>query len=116
MNYQTIQQTLTAAGVTVYDPGLKTGICTAPYVVVQESGTYPLAQSWRLGYSLIEVHCYVPLNRYAALGELLMAVKAALRPLYPDLRPTGGVAPCGINDKFKAHEAAVEYQILKTNQ
>ena len=45
MNYQTIQQTLTAAGVTVYDPGLKTGICTAPYVVVQESGTYPLAQS-----------------------------------------------------------------------
>ena len=45
-----------------------------------------------------------------------MAVKAALRPLYPDLRPTGGVAPCGINDKFRAHEAAVEYQILKTNQ
>lgn len=115
MLYKNIVSALTKAGIAVYDPGLKIGICTAPYVVVQESGSYRFAESWRLGYTLIEVHCYVPLNQYAALAELVNFVKSALRPLYPDLRPTGTVQPYGINDKFKAHQAAVEYQILKVN-
>lgn len=113
MTYETIKKVLIAAGVAVYDPGQKIDICTAPYAVVQESGAYPYAESNRLGYALIEVHCYAPLNHYAALDELLGRVRAALAPLAPDLRPTGNEGVHGINEKFRAHEAAVEYMIQK---
>ena len=111
--YKDIRTALTAAGVAVYDPGQKIDVCTAPYAVVQESGVYPYAESNRLGYALIEVHCYAPLNHYAALDELLGRVMAALAPLAPDLRPTGNEGVHGINEKFRAHEAAVEYMIQK---
>lgn len=109
MRYDDILTALHAAGVRVYHPGARSGICTAPYAVVQNFGTYPYAQSRRLGYTLLTVHCYAPVGQYAALEALAAQVRDALAPLAPDLRPTGNEGIHTINDSFRAHECTVEY-------
>ena len=113
MTYNDILETLSAAGIEVHFPGAKPEICNSPYVVVQDFGTYDYAQSRRLGYTLIEVHCYVPVNQYPQLDSLIGSVKAALAPLAVDLRPTGNEGIHDINDTFRAHTGYVEYMIQK---
>lgn len=113
MNYSDITAALTSAGITVYHPGARLGVCTAPYAVVQLSGTYQYAGSHRLGYTLLTVHCYVPLIKYTELERLVSRVKAALSPLFPELRPTGNEGAHTVNDSFKAHECYVEYMVQR---
>lgn len=113
MTYNDIVTALKEAGIAVYHPGARAGVCTEPYTVVQDSGTYQYAASRRLGYTLVLVHCYVPLGNYPALALLAGRVKDALRPLLPDLRPTGNEGLHEINDTFRAHESTVEYLIQK---
>lgn len=113
MNYRDIQAALRAAGIEVRDPAAKQGVCSAPYVVVQEMGTYRYAQSDRLAYTLLSVHCYVPVVRYDALEVLVGKVGAALAALAPDLRPTGSKGVHTINDRFRAHETYLEYMVQK---
>ena len=109
MLYSVIINQLADAGIDVALPGAKQEICLAPYAVVQRSGTYHYAQSERLGYSLISVHCYAPLQSYDMLDDLIERVKSALKSLEPDLRPVGNESPHIINDKFRAHEASIDY-------
>ena len=113
MTYDDIVTALTGAGIAAQYPGAKPGVCTSPYVVVQDFGTYPYAQSTHLGYTLIEVHCFVPVGNYPALPALLSHVRAALAPLSADLRPTGNEGIHDINEPFKAHTAYVEYMLQK---
>ena len=113
MTYNDILETLSAAGIEVHFPGAKPEICNSPYVVVQDFGTYDYAQSRRLGYTLIEVHCYVPVGRYPLLDTLVGQVRAALSALSPDLRPTGRESVHIVNDRFRAHECTVEYMVQK---
>ena len=113
MTYDDIVTALTGAGISVKYPGAKPGVCNSPYVVVQNFGTYGYAQSRRLGYTLFEVHCYVPVNQYPQLDSLVSSVKAALAPLAADLRPTGNEGIHDINDTFKAHTGYVEYILQK---
>lgn len=113
MTYNDIMTALAGAGIAVQYPGAKQGVCTSPYVVVQDFGTYPYAQSTHLGYTLIEVHCFVPVGNYPALPLLISQVKAALAPLAADLRPTGGEGTHDINDTFKAHHGTVQYMLQK---
>ena len=113
MNYSDITSALSDAGIDVALPGAKQGVCLAPYVVVQQTGTYRFAQSDGLGYSLITIHCYVPLAGYPMLSSLLERVRAALIPLQPDLRPAGNESPHIINDHFRAHEGSAQYIVQK---
>ena len=113
MTYDDIMTALAGAGIDVRYPGAKQGICNSPYVVVQDFGTYPYAQSTHLGYKLIEIHCYAPIGNYPALPQLIAQVKNALAPFSPDLRPTGGEGIHDINDTFRAHEGAVQYMLQK---
>lgn len=113
MNYINILDELAGAGIDVAFPGAKQGICAAPYVVVQNMGTHRFAQSDGLGYSLYEVHCYVPLADYRLLPLLIERVKAALQPLAPDLRPVGDERVHLINDRFRAHEGSVQYLVQR---
>ena len=113
MTYDDIMTALTGAGITVKYPGAKPGVCSSPYAVVQDYGTYPYAQSTHLGYTLIEIHCYAPIGNYPALPLLISQVKAALAPLAADLRPTGGEGTHDIYDTFKAHHGAVPYILQK---
>lgn len=113
MTYENIQDALSAAGIEVRYPGIKQGICTSPYAVIQDLGTYPYAESNRLGYTVVGVHCYAPLNQYPELYRLIKRVKSALETLAPDLRPTGNESNHTINNDFRAHESYVEYMIQK---
>lgn len=113
MTYGDIQKVLLAAGIDVRSPAAKQGVCTSPYVVVQNMGTYRYAQSNRLAYTLISVHCYVPMVNYDGLGKLVRRVGTVLEELEPDLRPTGSKGVHTINDKFKAHETYLEYMVQK---
>ena len=113
MTYNDILETLSTAGIEVHYPSSKQGVCNSPYVVVQNFGTYDYAQSRRLGYTLIEVHCYVPVNQYQQLDSFISSVKAALAPLTLDLRPTGNEGIPDINDTFRAHTGYIEYMIQK---
>ena len=113
MTYDDIVTALAGAGITVKYPGAKQGVCTAPYAVVQDFGTYPYAQSAHLGYTLIQIHCYAPVGNYPALPLLISQVKTALAPLAADLRPTGSEGIHDINDVFKAHTGYVEYILQK---
>ena len=113
MSYDDIMTALAGAGIAVKHPGAKQGVCSSPYAVVQNYGTYPYAQSTHLGYTLIEIHCYAPIGNYPALPLLISQVKAALAPLAADLRPTGGEGTHDINDTFKAHHGTVQYMLQK---
>lgn len=113
MTYNDIITALSGAGIAVYHPGMKEGVCTAPYVVVQNTGTYQYAQSQRLGYTLMSVICYAPIGRYGELDALIARVKAALASLAPDLRPTGNEGIHTVNDRFRAYESYVEYMLQK---
>lgn len=114
MTYDNIKSALAEAGIAVRFPGVKQDICTFPYVVVQNSGTYPYAVSNGLGYTLFTVHCFAPLNGYPLLDTLIESVKDALRALEPDLRPTGNDGVHLINDKFRAHEGSVQYMVMRS--
>lgn len=113
MIYSDITDRLCSAGIDVALPGARSGLCSAPYAVVQHSGTFRYAASRRLGYSLITVHCYVPLFRYDQLDILIRKVKSALKSLEPDLRYQGTLSPHIINDNFRAHEASLQYIIQR---
>ena len=116
MSYLDIVNTLTDAGIDVAFPGARQGVCASPYAVVQDSGTYRYAQSSRLGYTLITVHCYVPLYAYEQLGILIEKVKTALCTLEPDLRPAGNESVHLINDHFRANEGSVQYVIMRSHK
>ncbi|MBQ9901073.1 MAG: hypothetical protein IJM51_01615 [Clostridia bacterium] len=113
MNYPDIVNRLLDAGIDVAMPGTKQGICTSPYAVVQNAGTFRYAQSDRLGYTLITVHCYVPLYNYEQLDTLLQSVRSSLDALYPDLRFAGNEGAHIINDHFKANEGSLQYIIQR---
>ena len=49
MNYFDIVNTLYRSGLDVALPGARQGVCTSPYVVVQDGGTFRYAQSAGLG-------------------------------------------------------------------
>lgn len=92
-------------------PGQYTGICKEPYLVVQRGGTYPHGGRYTT-YSLILVIGYVPADQPRALSKLLKQARATLAG-QSYLRETGNETPETPNDKFKAHEAAIEYQVLQ---
>lgn len=113
MNDETIRDALRTAGIETADPAACLGVCFAPYTVVQNMGTFRYAQSDRLAYTLMAVHCYAPLADYAGLKRLVGQVREALLPLAPDLRSLGGEGAHLVNDTFRAHETRLEYIIQK---
>lgn len=103
------------AQIPVYEPGQYAGQCKVPYVVVQCYGNYPTVQARRLTYTLLLVRCYVPLDgkQTEALAALAERVRAAMRPMRPQARPTGQEGPHMIEESYKALSCYIEYQILK---
>ena len=71
-----IKSALSAAGITVYDPGVKIGVCSAAYAVARSLGTETMPGSkacWAANY---EVLLIVPCQPG---GFALMAASAARR-------------------------------------
>ena len=109
---------LQKAGMLVYEPGQQAGICKAPYVVAHCFGNYPTIQSRNLRYTLLKLHCYVPLdgNQTAALGILADRVKAAMRDMHGQAKPTGQEGVDMVESDFKALSRTIEYQVLKAQK
>ncbi|MEG2622640.1 MAG: hypothetical protein RSC06_07030 [Clostridia bacterium] len=106
---------LTSDGLNVYDVGQSIGQCKEPFVVVHCYGNYQSVESTRLGYTLLLVHCYVPLDgtQTASLSILVDRVKRVMRGMIRQAIPTGREEPDMIEQDYRALSRTLEYQILK---
>ncbi len=104
-------------GVTAYDPGQHTGPCKEAYTVVHCYGNYQTVESARLSYTLLLIHCYVPLDgmQTQALSDLTDCVKRVMRGMKRQAKPTGREEPDMVESEFRALSRTIEYQILKSN-
>ena len=59
---QRAMEHLTASGILTYKPGVATGKCRAPYVVVRGGGAYARGMSGAagIGYRTVTLYCFVP--------------------------------------------------------
>lgn len=101
-------------GFDVYSPGQKEGECTEPYVVVKNDGGYNHlnVSSFREQYSVIVC---VPKREYSKLEPMVMAVKKAMKDLYPMIRSYGQMMPSFYDDILKLHNQSIEYECYKKN-
>lgn len=103
---------LKKSGISVYAPGVKTGDCIEPYVVVaiSSSSEHP---SFSTNIDLYSVMCYVPKQSYSELEPLLMKVEKALKELEPMVMPYGQRQPSYYDDSIKAHMVSIIYKNYK---
>ena len=103
---------LKEAGLEVYSPGVKTGNCLAPYIVIKYDGS-----TRRAGISTNEdyyaVLCYVPQQSYSELEPFVQKVKQEMKKLEPMILPQGSQTPSFYDDDFKAHMISIEYKNYK---
>lgn len=117
--WQRIYSALRDAGINVYPSGAHFGVCSAPYCVVQQAGTYSSGGDsfGRTSYTGYYIHAYVPLGSYRKLSELISSIRAALAPLEDEriIYSTGAESVHLIDDAFAAHTAYVEYRAFSSN-
>jgi hypothetical protein len=110
--WQDIFTHLKNAGFDVYSPGMKTGECTSPYLVVKNDGS-----SKHIAFStdvdLYAVLCYVPKEKYSSLEPLVQKVKELMKGLEPMIKPYGSQTPSYYDDSLKAHMISIEYKNYK---
>lgn len=110
--WQDIFLHLQSEGFDVYSPGMKTGECTSPYLVVKNDGS-----SKHIAFStdvdLYAVLCYVPKEKYSSLEPLVQRVKKSMRGLEPMIKPYGSQTPSYYDDSLKAHMISIEYKNYK---
>lgn len=104
-------------GFDVYSPGVKTGECTSPYLVVVNAGT----SEWLVGDSgasgvdreLYTIMVYVPKKSYSELEPMVQKVKENMRELRPLFKYEGNVTPSFYDDALKAHMVSLDYRNYK---
>ena len=96
----------------VYSPGMKTGECTAPYVVVKNDGS-TTHSSFSTDVDLYAVMCYVPKKAYSKLEPYVQSVAEAMKDLEPMIKPYGQKTPSYYDDSVKAHMISIEYKNYK---
>ena len=110
--WQDIFTYLKKSGFDVYSPGMKTGECTSPYVVVKNDGSSKHA-SFSTDTDFYAVMCYVPRDAYSKLEPMIQSVKKAMKELEPMLFPCGTQSPSYYDDTYKAHMISIEYKNYK---
>lgn len=105
---------LKSAGLRVYDAGVHPDVCKSPYLVVRTDGTYS-AGNRLTGYSLLDIHCYVPLsdNHTDELDRLSYSARAAMRGMVRQAVFTGDESPDMLEDRFRAYSRTLTYRVLK---
>lgn len=99
-------------GISVYSPGQKNGICKNRYVVVKDNGTYSKAESNKLGYSILDVIIYYPMDKYSQIEGFKEQIKSYMKELQ-GIKFTGSETPVIIDTKVNAYTTSIEYQVLK---
>lgn len=99
-------------GFDVYSPGVKTGECTKPYVVIKNDGSSQHT-SFSTDVDLYAVMVYVPKQAYSELEPMVQKVKASMKKLEPMILPYGQQTPSYYDETYKAHMISIEYKNYK---
>lgn len=110
--WEDIFKQLEGSGFDVYSPGIKTGDCTAPYVVVA-IGSSVEHTSFSTDIDLYSVMCYVPKQAYSKLEPLVHSVEESMAKLAPMILPYGQRQPSFYDDTVKAHMVSITYKNYK---
>lgn len=105
---QDIYMHLKREGFEVYFPGQHQGECISPYVVVKGATNMQFRQ-----YSTVaqyyDLLCYVPKDRYSSLYPYVDSVKAAMKQLFPMIKPAHYGTDSFYDDEIKGHMVSVQY-------
>lgn len=110
--WEDIFNQLKESGLDVYSPGIKTGDCTAPYVVVA-IGSSVEHTSFSTDIDLYSVMCYVPKQAYSKLEPLVRETEKVMKVLEPMILPYGQKTPSYYDDTYKAHMVSITYKNYK---
>lgn len=110
--WEDIFEQLKKSGFDVYSPGIKTGDCTAPYVVVA-IGSSVEHSSFSSDIDLYSVMCYVPKQAYSELEPLVRSIEKSMKELAPMILPYGQKTPSYYDDTIKAHMVSITYKNYK---
>lgn len=110
--WEDIFNQLKESGFDVNSPGIKTGDCTAPYVVVA-IGSSVEHPSFSSDIDLYSVMCYVPKQAYSKLEPLVRNVEKSMKELAPMILPYGQKTPSYYDDTIKAHMVSIMYKNYK---
>ncbi len=102
---------LKSKGIEIYSPGQKTGPCEKPYVVLKDGGTYNRAGTNKVGYSLLDVIIFCPINQYSKIEGYKKQIKEHLKEF--GMRAAGTETPIVIDEDKKAYTTSIGYQIHK---
>lgn len=103
---------LKAKNLNPYFPGQHKGECEKRFCAIKENTQVPYFNSNKVGYRLIDIIVFVPLNSYIAVEPYVNEIKAAMKEL-TFLRKTGNETPVITDDDKKAYTTSIEYQIIK---
>lgn len=103
---------LKAKNLNPYFIGQHKGECTERFCVIKENSQVPYFYSNKLGYRLIDIIVFVPLNSYIAVEPYMTQIRSALKEL-DFLRKTGFESPAITDDEKKAYTSSIEYTIVK---
>jgi hypothetical protein len=106
--WKDIYSHLKKAGFEVYSPGQHQGECTSSYVVIKDAGATKLGgfSSTQATYDIL---CYVPGQHFSQLEPFVESVEAAMRGLYPMMRPAHFRTPSFYDDTVKGHMISTQY-------
>lgn len=110
--WEDIFNQLKTSGFDVYSPGIKTGDCITPYVVVTISSSteHP---SFSTNVDLYSVMCYVPKQEYSKLEPYVHSVEESIAELEPMILSYGQRQPSYYDDSVKAHMVSITYKNYK---
>ena len=110
--WQDIYIYLKESGLDVFSPGIKTGDCTSPYIVVKNDGLTEHT-TFSSDIELYAVMCYVPKQNYSMLEPLVQKVKKVMKGLEPMIKPYGSQTSSYYDESIKAHMVSIEYKNYK---
>jgi len=103
---------LVAQGFEVYFTGQKTNDCTSKYIVIVDGITSAQYDSFTVGYTLVDIILYVPINANTQMLPFKQQIKDALKA-YKPLKYAGietGTVP---DDSVKGLTSSITYMWLK---
>ena len=99
-------------GLNPYAPGQHEGQCMERYCVIGESSQVPFFNNRHVGYRLIDIMAFVPLESYVEIESYVKEIKVAMKEL-AFIRCTGNETPIIADNEKKAYTTSIEYQIIK---
>lgn len=98
--------------ISVYSPGIKTGECTAPYIVIAYGGGSKLS-SFSTVCDYYTLMLYVPKQEYSLMEPFIADTKECMKRLKPKVLPTHEQTSSFYDDEIKAHMVSITYKNYK---